>query len=192
MKLRIKRTLAGLSMAAAAMAIPATASAIAFDIEWIGSSGYRMLGTFSYSDSLINTGPITEASLDSVSMTVYFSGFPQGTWDYVADGIAAPYIFNFNFDTTTETLLVGGTSTGDQGQDWNVTPGGVSCPATSVGFSSGNFGQGVCVQGSFVDRSLILIGQSTLIATRSVPEPTSLALLGVGLAGIAFGARRRA
>lgn len=191
MKLHTARATFGAALVLVLLhASPERAEAIAFDISWTGSGGYSMTGMFSYDDSLIGTGRIDETDLDSFMIEGFLGAASIGTFDFFADTpLVGSDTFNFNFDTTTETFFVGGFSGGDDGQDWGVSTGGTSCETTGFGFSSGNGSQGLCDGTGFVGS--IPISSPTLVATRKVvPEPTILALVGLGLAGLGFARRR--
>ena len=162
-----------------ALAQPAKAAIIGYDLSWTGASGFSLTGMFSFDDSLLGTGSITGSSLDSFMIEGFDGGSSMGTF------VGTPE--NFNFDTTTELLAVGGNSFTSGGQRWNATgTDGVGI----IGFESGSSGQSLYVSGSFHSASQISTSDSTLMVARKVPEPSIIALFGLGLLGLGFARRK--
>lgn len=153
--------------------LPVNALAITYDISWVGSNGYEMTGLFSYSDAFIDSGLINEGQIDEFRIEGFHNDTSIGSWDLDA-GSASIYPFNFNFDTTTESFLVGGVHSGPMGQSWNYVAG-------TFGFASGLASQVVSLDSS-INESLVEIPSSALNATvRTVPFPAAVWLFGSGL-----------
>ncbi len=154
----------------------ASAGSITNAISWTGVGGYTMTGQFQYSDTLANTGNIVGSQLSSFFIQGFLNGSSIGSWN-LASGFTG-FLFNFNFNTTTLTFAQGGATTTPTGQAWNTTAGGSTCPNPGFGFASGSAAQGFCVNGSIVNAS----GSppNALVATAGVPEPATLALVGLG------------
>ncbi len=174
------RFLSTLSLAIALIA-PGAASAITLSLSWVGSNGYSMTGSFSYADSLIGTGVIDEASIDTFMIEGFDNGSSLGTWS-LADGSDSADPFNFNFDTTSLTFIVGGVSDSPSGQAWNRR-------ATGIGFESGDKNQILTLDGAIIADSALSISASTLTIT-AVPIPAALYLFVSGLLGFVGLARK--
>jgi hypothetical protein len=169
----------------------AFASEVTDDLSWTGPNGYTMTGSFSYSSGL--SGWITGSNLDSFSITGYENGTEVGSWD-LSSGYAG-YTFNFNFDVDTLAFGQGGFSGSSTGQDWDDLEGGEGCPSPGMGFSSGSGGQGLCVDGNWVDASF-QSGTYDLTASPAAPasvtpEPSTFWLMLAGGAAVAGSLRRR-
>jgi hypothetical protein len=166
--------------------------AATFDFSWTGAGGYTMTGSFSFADSLLNTGAITGASLTSFTMTVFLSGVSQGSWSST-DPLGTNALFNFNFNTTTLAFVLGGASNSPSGQLWNAVPSSID-NCTTVGFGTGFSGQIVCVGGSRVLDSLVNASNPITVtrADTPVPAPAALGLFGLGVAALGLLRRARA
>lgn len=172
------------ALTAAFLSAVATATTAAtYEIEWTGANGYSLSGQFAIDDILVGTGAVNEAQLNDLSFEVFLFGLSQGSVDFAA--LSSSIGFNFNFDTTSEQFLIGGSPSSNTGQSWNRFQ-------SPVGFGTGTLGQEVSV-GSGFNNSSILNTQSTLVATKvaAVPLQSSLLFLvaGIGVLG-AFCQRR--
>ncbi|QFS48354.1 PEP-CTERM sorting domain-containing protein [Nostoc sphaeroides] len=175
----IAATTAAFSVAVAAANNPA--QAIELNFNWLGDAGYSATGSFSYDETTAPT-IISESGSGATnflqSLNVSFldpSNNPLGTYNTVTGGVSQSDFFNFNFDTSTQTLFgplnLGG-GTGVIGEY----------------FFSGTVGdslrlrQDVDQQGT----SITLDQNSGSIQVSKVPEPASMlgllafAALGVG------------
>lgn len=194
---KLRRTIAAAAVAAGlGIADAANAQAATYSIAWTGSMGYSLTGQFSFSDALVGTGAIDESDLIDFTFSVFLNGAFQGQWNLGSPLGAGAQPFNFNFDTITETFLVGGAASGPTGQLWNMEElSGAECGYPGVGFASGPVKEGVCVNDYWQGPIVVNNGSTNLVATRlraEVPEPTTLALFSIGVVGLGLARRRMA
>ncbi len=167
-----------------------------------------MSGTFRVADESVGKSVVYHTDLSDLVLSVFLNGDRLGTRSLAVDGAGKQAAaLNVNFDTVTEKFLIGGISTGRNGQNWFTSAGGSVCD--TVGFSSGLYSQGVCVNGvlqsnSFVNtdiavrREILSVERvepeepvDIIVTPVVVPVPAMLPAFGLVLGLGAFFARRR-
>lgn len=137
---------------AAALATPVTADTV-FEFCWIGDNGYRMAGKMSVRDDAVSKPLITQLDVTGFAISGYRNGVPVGSWSL--DQRTSNTSWHLNFDPQTLTFTTGGTTAGPFGQQWNADGGVRNCGVPGFGFNSGNFSQDLCVDGVWIEDSII-------------------------------------
>jgi PEP-CTERM motif len=163
------------------MASGQEAQAISFNFDWQGDAGYSAKGMFSYDETtapaiISESGAGATNNLESLMVSFFDpSGNSLQSFNTVSNGVSESRFFQFNFDTSTQTLFgafnVGG------GQD-----------VIGEQFFSGTVGslfrlrQDVDQMGTSIE--LDRNSGAITVTAKSVPEPTSiLGLLALGAMG---------
>ncbi len=165
------------------ISINAHAVPIEFEFDWQGENEYSLNGTFSFDDSLLGTGVITQDSLLSFSMAGFLDGGLLGTFDGIPESLL--------FDTVGLFFPVGVNADGSRNlQQWNFRGAGIN-------FLSARFSQALGLDGVLIFESGFRVesgltrADSRLTVSR-VPEPGTLTLLGLGLLGLSIARRKHA
>ena len=156
----------------------ANADPITYDFEWTGSGGYSMVGNFTYDDVDAADGAVRDGEVSSLFFEGFFNGvsFATNSTAHLLSG------FNFNFDPVAGQFFLNGVSSGDSGQLWNIT-------GTGFGFAAGSGASGLTLDGEVLGLINNPVPMTATVA--SVPEPGTMALFGIGLAGMGLARRRR-
>ncbi len=131
--------------------------------------------------NLVVTFTVTDAT-----GAIVFNWAPDGGAGGITGGTETDDDANLNINLSTNTLTAGSLFTYDPtGCGAPVAPG----TSTACGGNFGAFTNALAV-GNYT-LTLNAVESVDLVITQQVPEPGTLALLGLGLAGLCFGSRRR-
>lgn len=129
------------------------ASAAEINLCWRGAGGYTMTGHMSVPDAAMFKAILTEADVTRFKISGYLKGQLLGNWD--SRSRASGATFHLRFDPAGMTFLTGDNFPSTASQGWNADGTSQNCGSPGFGFNSGNFGQDICVNGSWIETSTI-------------------------------------
>lgn len=189
----------------------ASATVMTYDMSWTGDGGYSMTGIFSFDDASLAAAPLVrfqdllsfEATVfrpDGTALETY--AFSQSDYSIFS---TKNFIINFNFESDTGSLrqdgsggvlspfnlFFGAFTAGEiQPTGWFLYEGAscnfffktvldVTSPQCSTRWDAS-------------DESLVQVSlRGGSVADAQIPEPGTLAIFGLGIAGLGFAARRK-
>ncbi len=137
--------------AAFAVCFAAPANAVEVFVCWIGNGGYTMNGRMVYPDALSGQRFIRQDDVTEFEITGYFEGRRIGYWNLDQRTPFTSWLLRY--DARLGIFPTEGTS--GLYQMWNANGFVNDCGVDGFGFNSGNGGQDVCIDNTYISASTI-------------------------------------
>ncbi|HCP81385.1 MAG TPA: hypothetical protein DIT67_07255 [Octadecabacter sp.] len=124
-----------------------------FEFCWEGENGYRMEGTMSVPDAVMNRSLLTHDDISAFFIVGFKDDVPLGTWDMRQ--LTATTSWNLSFDPRGMIFPTGGMHDSEKGQAWNAGGRADDCGDPGFGFNSGTNAQDLCVNNVWHTDSMI-------------------------------------
>ncbi len=139
--------------AALLLALASPATAADFEFCWEGANGYRMEGTMTVPDELMDEPLLTHNDITAFFIQGFKDDVPLGAWDMRQ--LTPTTSWNLSFDPRGMVFPTGGMHDGPKGQAWNAGGRADDCGDPGFGFNSGTNAQDVCVNNVWRTDSMI-------------------------------------
>lgn len=139
------------ALALSLLATPALAAD--FEFCWEGNNGYRMEGTMSVPDALMNRSLLNQNDISAFFIVGFRDDIPLGTWDMRQ--LTSTTSWNLSFDPRGMVFPTGGMHDSPKGQAWNAGGRADDCGDPGFGFNSGTNAQDLCVNNVWHTDSII-------------------------------------
>jgi len=133
--------------------ISTPATAADFEFCWEGANGYRMEGTMSVPDDLLDRALVSHDEISAFFIQGFKDGIPLGAWDMRQ--LTPTTSWNLSFDPRGMVFPTGGMHNSPKGQAWNAGGRADDCGDPGFGFNSGTNAQDLCVDNVWRTDSMI-------------------------------------
>ncbi|SLN30119.1 hypothetical protein [Pseudooctadecabacter jejudonensis] len=134
-----------------AFALPAQAAD--FEFCWDGDNGYRMEGSMTVPDALLNRPLLTHNDVTAFFIQGFQDDVFLGSWDL--SQLTPETSWNLSFDPRGMVFPTGGMHDSPKGQAWNAGGRADDCGDPGFGFNSGTNAQDLCVNNVWRTDSMI-------------------------------------
>lgn len=145
-----------------------TLHAATLNLCWRGGGDYTMTGRMTLPDAAMHKTLVTEADISKFKISGYLNGQLIGIWNM--DQRGPDTTWHLRFDPAGMSFPTGGSFAGIASQGWSANGDVTDCGRNGFGFNTGNYGQDVCIDGTYIAASSIA-PDTPLLATLDPVSP---------------------